>query len=150
MVHVAHFLHLVDVDLSDHLIDVFCCQNNLGSPFFVDEPIDFKLLEYIAIQQGSLFIYSIELCNKFANTVKLVVLLFEVYVHHFCNKGQSLFHQSHELVLHRLILQSAEVPFDQECIELQLHALVWLVSIMLEHVLEQVFKIEGEFIPIYI
>lgn len=112
MVHIAYFLHLIDVDLSDHLIDIFWCLNNLGSPFFVDEAIDFKLLENIAIQLGSLFIHSFELCNKFADSVELVVLLFKVYVHHFCNEGLSLLQQSHELVLHGLILQSAEVSFD--------------------------------------
>ena len=74
-------------------------------------------------------------------SVEFAVLALEVEVHHPLHKAAPVLEQLKQVILH-LWIQLAEVAFDQESVKLEAHALVRLVSVVLQHALKQLFKVD--------
>ena len=124
---------------ANHVIQFFSCNQSLilVSPRFIHKSVHFDSGVNLLKLSNTLACNDAESAHELNDTIILCVLSFKVQVHHLCNVIQSMFEQLHQLLLH-FDVKLAVVALDEECIQLQLHALVWLVSIIFKHVLEQV------------
>ena len=109
--HISHVLHLIKVDLTNHLVDLIRGDGEPVSPILVDEAINFERIEHFAEVSQTLVCHIVELTHKFEHAVVLIILSLEVEVHHLGDEYETIFQQAHELVLHGL-LKLAEVALD--------------------------------------
>ena len=147
VVDCAQLLYLFEVSLSNHFVQVFISESNVCAPALADKAIDFEGVVCFVIQANAPICSGVKLLRKAQHPVELKVLTLKIKVHHLLNKVISPFEQLHDTLLH-LGVKFAEIALDEESIELELHALVRLVPIILQHTLKQIFKIDAHFILI--
>ena len=90
IVHVANFLCFSEVNVPDHLVELFFIYCLLKAPAFANEPVHFEGVVDTFENTHSLVSHCLKVVHKFSDAVVLMILALEVEFHHLNHESESL------------------------------------------------------------
>ena len=91
MVHIPHVLHLIEVHLSNHFIDLICSHREPLAPLLVNEAINFERIEHFREVGQTLVRHRVQLAHKLEHSIVLIILPLKIQIHHFSDKDETIF-----------------------------------------------------------